>query len=455
MAPSKPLGHFQARLSRGIAGRMAATTQPGKNTATIALESDSRSTLPPRFRKRWGLVAACSALMAMSSGVFYTASVFFVALINQFKWDYASTASIFSLFTILYGAWGILVGHLLDRVGPRRVVLAGGLILAVALMGNGSASTRWHLYVTHSFLSALGLAATSYVPVSYILTRRFQEHRGFAFGIASAGVGIGILVLVPLAQLFVDLWGWRTAYRALAMIVSLVILPVGFFALREAGATPLAEKGEPRAAGPAFPQVAGASCDRTLASALGSREFWLVAATYVFFNGPTQLLLTHHVAYLVEVGQSRMLVAGIVGLVGLFSVPGKIGWGFLSDRFWLEWIYLAGSICIAAASLTLLAIGPASPTWNLFGYAILIGFGYAVSASMNPILSGRFFAGRHFGIILGTLNTFYQGGAAASIWLAGYAHDVTGSYRLPLLGAIASVCLAAGCVWLAAPRRIR
>ena len=57
-------------------------------------------------------------------------------------------------------------------------------------------------------------------------------------------------------------------------------------------------------------------------------------------------------------------------------------------------------------------------------------------------------------VILGTLNTFYQAGAAAAIWLAGYAHDLTGNYRLPLLGSIASVGLAVGCVWLAAPCRL-
>lgn len=390
----------------------------------------------------------------MSSGVFYTASVFFVALIKEFGWDYASTASIFSLFTVLYGAWGILIGHFVDRFGPRCVVLAGGLLLPLALMGSGSAHTVWHLYITYGILSALGLAATSYVPVSLVLTRRFRDQRGLAFGIASAGVGIGILVFVPLAQVFINLWGWRVAYRATALVVSLVVLPVGFFALSERRIALTPEEAEPQVAAPAFAEGVGAPRDWTLASALCSREFWLVTATYIFLNGPVAMLLTHHVAHLVQVGQSAMLVAGVVGLVGLFSIPGKIGWGFLSDRLWLELIYLAGSVCVAAASLTLLAIGPASSVWSLYGYAILIGFGYAVSASMNPILSGRFFMGRHFGVILGTLNTFYQGGAGVSIWLAGYAHDVTGSYRLPLLSAIVSTCLAAGCVWLAAPRRI-
>jgi MFS family permease len=413
---------------------------------------DSSSTVPSKSRKHWGLVAACAGLMTVSSGVWYSASVFFVALIGEFGWNYASTSSIFSLFTVLYGAWGILVGHLVDRFGPRRVVLAGGLLLLIALAANGSAHALWHLYVTHGVLASLGLSATGYVPVSLVLTRRFHERRGLALGTASAGVGIGILVLVPLTQVFIDCWGWRVAYLGLAAIAAAVVLPIGSFALKERGiASP--EETRPRVASPPLARTARTAPEWTLTSALCSREFWLVTATFVFLNGPTQLVLTHHVAYLVEVGQSKMLVAGIVGLMGLFSIPGKIGWGFLSDRWWTELIYLAGATGVIAAILTLLTIGPTSSAGSLYGYAILMGFGYAVSASMTPILSGRFFVGRQFGVILGTLNTFYQGAGAAGIWLAGYAHDVTGSYRLPFLASILSATVAVFCVWLAAPRR--
>ncbi|HSB69869.1 MAG TPA: MFS transporter [Candidatus Methylomirabilis sp.] len=404
--------------------------------------------------RRWGVVAACCALMAVSSGAFYTGSLFFVAIIQEFGWSYASTASIFSIFTVLYGVWGIPIGHLVDRFGPRPVILGGGLLLPLALLGSGSAHALWQLYATHGILTALGLAATSYVPVSLILTRRFQEERGLAFGIASAGVGFGILVLVPLTQSLISLWGWRIAYRGLAIIASSVILPVGFFALRDGRSDPPSDAEDRRAAAPALAGGAHASHESPLVSALLSREFWLVAATYVFLNGPIALVQTHQVAHLTEVGQPAMLVAGIVGLIGLFSIPGKIGWGFLSDRIWLELIYLAGSVCVAAAILVLLQIGPASSVWRLYGYAVLLALGYAVAASMNPIYSGRFFAGRNFGVILGTLNTFYQGGAAVAIWVAGYAHDLTGSYQIPFLGAIVSVGMAASCAWLAAPRRI-
>jgi MFS family permease len=389
--------------------------------------------------------------MATSSGVWYTASVFFVAFVREFGWEYGATASIFSVFTVCYGASSILVGHLVDRFGPRRIVLVGGLVLPLAVLGSSAAGALWHLYLTHGVLSALGLAATSYVPVSLVLLHRHPSQRGLAFGIASAGVGIGILAFVPLAQFLIEWAGWRVAYRVIALLLAAVILPIGAVVLRDSR-TRFAAGDKARQAGAAL-DAAGAPGAPGLAAAFASREFWLITGTYVFLNGPTQLLLTHHVAYLVEAGQSEMLVAWLVGLVGLLSVPLKVGWGLLSDRVWLEWIYLGGGACLVAAALALLAIGPTAPAWLLIAYAVLVASGYAVSAAMNPILSGRFFSGRHFGIILGILATFYHSAAAAAIWLAGHAHDVTGSYRLPLALSTLSICVATGCVWLAAPRR--
>jgi len=421
----------------------------------MACELDSSRALGFHSWRPWGLVLACAALMSTSSGVWYTGSVFFVAFVKEFGWDYASTASIFSLFTVLYGVSSILVGHLVDRFGPRRIVLVGGVVLPLALIGSGSAQALWHLYLTHGILSAFGLAATSFVPVSLVLLHRYPAQRGLAYGVASAGVGIGILLFVPLAQVLMDLWGWRVAYRAVAILVSLVILSVGTFVLRE-GRTGLGpDAGEAADGVAAFTRDADPSRELNFATVLSSREFWLVTGTYVFLNGPTQMMLTHHVAYLVEAGQSRILAAGIVGLVGLLSVPAKIGWGVLSDSVWLEWIYVGAGISLVGAVSALLAIGPASEVWLLYAYALLVASGYAVSAALNPILSSRFFSGPHFGVILGILATFYHGAAAVAIWLAGHAHDLTGSYRLPLLGSLLSVCVATGCVWLAAPRRLK
>jgi MFS family permease len=409
---------------------------------------------PSELRQRWGLVAASATLMAISSGVWYTASVFFVALIQEFKSDYASTAGIFSLFTVLYGIWGVLAGSLLDRLGPRRVVLAGGILLPLALASSGLATSISHLYLTHGVLTPLGLSLMGYVPVSVLITRSFVARRGLALGLASGGVGVGISVVVPLTQLLIDRAGWRVAYFGLAAIAAGVILPIGLFALR-GGRISLPHAPSPGAAlGPA-PSAPGGGREWTLPAALRSREFWLVTAAFTCLNSPNQLVLTHHVAHLVEAGQAKILVAGIVGLVGLVSIPGKILWGYLADRWWPEWIYLAGCTFVVAGITVLLGIGPASPFWHLHLYAMLMGVGYAVSPAMTPIMCGLFFGGPHFGVIFGALNMLYHAGGAAGVWLAGYAHDLTGNYHLPFSASVASVTATVFLIWLAAPRRVR
>ena len=405
-------------------------------------------------RSRWGLVAASATLMAISSGVWYAASVFFVALIQEFKSDYASTAGVFSVFIVFYGVWGILVGSLLDRFGPRRVIVVGGIVLPLALISSGSITALWQLYLTHGVLTPLGLSLMSYVPVSVLMTRTFRRQRGLALGIASAGVGVGISVIVPLTQFFIERAGWRMAYFGLAVIAAGVVLPVGLFALREAKRPPAPATG---AGGPVADCGPRGSVGEewTLAAALRSREFWLVTAAFACLNSPNQLVLTHHVAHLVESGQTKLLVAGIVGLVGLVSIPGKIWWGYLADRWWPEWIYVVGCTCVMAGIFVLLGIGPSSPLWSLYAYALLMGVGYSVAPAMTPIMCGIFFAGPHFGVIFGCLNMLYHAGGAAGVWVAGYVHDLTGDYRLSFLASIVSAAATVVLVWLAAPRRLR
>lgn len=392
--------------------------------------------------------------MAISSGVWYAASVFFVALIQEFKSDYASTAGVISVFIVFYGLWGILAGSLLDRFGPRRVILAGGIVLPLALISSGCITSLWQLYLTHGVLTPLGLSLMSYVPVSVLVTRTFSRQRGLALGMASAGVGIGISVVVPLTQFLIDGVGWRLAYVGLAAIAAGVVLPVGLLALRADGRSPTQVPGAASAAADGVPRGT-VGREWTLAAALRSREFWLVTAAFAFLNCPIQLVLTHHVAHLVEVGHSKLLVAGIVGLVGLVSIAGKIWWGYLADRWWPEWIYAVGCAFVVAGILVLLGVGPASPLWSLYAYALLMGVGYSVSPAMTPIMCGIFFAGPHFGVIFGCLNILYHAGGAAGVWAAGYIHDLTGTYRLSFSASVVSAGTTVLLVWLAAPRRLR
>jgi predicted MFS family arabinose efflux permease len=382
--------------------------------------------------------------MAVNSGVWYSGSVFFVALIREFGWSYAATSGILSLFSILAGGWGILVGTLVDRVGARPIVLGGGIILGGAVAANGLASAPWHLYLTHSVLAALGLACIGWVPVSILLARRFAARRGLALGIASAGVGLGISVVVPLAQAMIEGVGLRLAYLGVGVLAAAVVLPVAATLPRDRPAGSRSRDAEEGQAG-GWP----------LWRAVRRREFWGVAAVFVLLNAPVQLTLTHQVAHLIEIGMPRLAAAGVMGVLGLASIPAKVVWGFLSDRWRLEWTYTGGIAALVVGIAGLLLVGPGSPGWALHAAAVCIGVGYAVSPALTPVLTVRFFPGRDFGAVFGTLAMMHNTGGAVGVWLAGYAHDVTGSYRVPLVGSIACGLMAAAAVWLLAPRRAR
>jgi predicted MFS family arabinose efflux permease len=390
----------------------------------------------------WRLVLPGAILMATTAAVWYSASVFFVAILREFQRDYAITSGIFAVFIIAYGVSGLLVGDLVDRFGCRRVILAGSALHALGLVADSFAGGIGFLYVSHGLLASFGMSAMGYVPVSVLLTRAFQRRRGLALGMASAGVGVGILVGVPLVQLLVARVGWRLAYASLGMLAFGVSFPVALLAI---------PPDRPHPAGHLQPSPASRS---DLLSSIMSRSFWLVTATFALLNTPVQLVMTHQIAHLIERGQSPAFVAGLVGLIGLISIPAKITWGFLSDRWWIENIYLLGTGFLVLAIAGLMALSPALPVGAHYAYVALMGFGYALSPAMTPILTGRFFSGRHFGALFGAVNILYHLGGAAGVWAAGRVHDVTGEYSWALVGSILSALAAAACVWVAAPRRV-
>jgi predicted MFS family arabinose efflux permease len=395
----------------------------------------------------WGRVAAGAALMAVTSGVWYSSSVFLLPLLDAFGRDYGATAGIFSLFSVLTGVFGMLTGHLVDRLGARRVILVGGLLLFAGHALSSLAAARWQLYLTHGVLTALAVASMGWTPVSVYISRTFRERRGLMLGTASGGVGVGIAVFIPLTHAVNTAIGWRAGFLVLGSCGSLIVLLVAWFALG-AGDRPPA----PAAAGGVAPPAA-AAFDRGLGTAIRTPVFWLTAAAFVCLNAPVQMVMTHHVAHLIEVGQSAAFVGGLVGLVGLASTPGKVFWGWLSDRWWLEWAYAAAIAILMVGIGVLLNVGPGSPRTVSYVYALLIGFGYAVAPALTPVMGARFFAGPRFGLMFGTLNMIHLAGGAAGVWLAGWLHDLVGSYRPAFLGSYLALALAVLFVWLAAPRR--
>ena len=393
--------------------------------------------------------------LALAYGVWYAYSVILVALLHEYGWSRSVLAGAFSIFTLVHGGVNPLVGALCDRARPLRLMAGGGVALGLVLWADSYISSPWQLYLGFGVFTALAVAAAGWVPALIQVQRDFQDKLGLALGIVSSGVGVGMLLVVPLTQLLIDAYGWRTAFRVLAAVCVLWIVPSSLLLLRRPPVRRRAPQTAAAAARVAAPEA-------TLAGAMRGAPFWLLVSAFFFGNICSQTLHVHQVAYLVDQGVSALVAASVVGVVGGASIVAKTGGGWLSDRIEREFVYVAGIVIMVGAVAALAALaGPlaaragAPAPWAIYGYAVLLGVGYSVTASLIPAMVSDRFSGPHFGTIVGAGLFGSAAGSALGPWMAGYLFDHTGSYMLAF--AIAAGCgVAAGAAgWHAHTLRVR
>jgi MFS family permease len=156
-----------------------------------------------------------------------------VALLREFGWSRSVLGGAFSLFTLVHGLAAYPIGWCCDRFGPRRPVLIGALLLAAGLLCDAVVTRPWHFYLAFGVLTSLGVATAGWVPAVVIVQRWYPQRMGTMLGFTSAGIGVGIFLVGPLSQVLIDLIGWRDAYRALAVLIALWIVPASLWLLRD------------------------------------------------------------------------------------------------------------------------------------------------------------------------------------------------------------------------------
>jgi MFS family permease len=350
-----------------------------------------------------------------------------------------------SASTVVQGLCAPLAGILVDRVGPRRVILGGVVLVGAAAMLAATIQAPWQLYAYTGVLGALGMVALGWVPMGVLLARRFSARRGRVVGIAFSGMGIGVFTIGPLAQWLIVAIGWRAATALLGASALALLLPLVWFGTGDDAPAPVVAT----AAGPAR----GAD-DPTVSQATGTRAFWALFLAYFFTPLAVFPVATHSVAFAVDMGFSAMHAAWAFGLTGLMSTVGRVGFGIMADRVGGPWAATLSFACTAGGALALVALeGWPDGLWLLV-FALLFGLGFGARGPIITAMASNWFGGRHFGAIYGVLNLGNGMGAALGPWFGGVVHDVTGSYRLAFLTAVTCCAIGAACFWLARRPRL-
>ena len=388
--------------------------------------------------------------LAVANGLYFSFSVFLVPLVEEFRWSRGLTAGALSLSTIVQGLLAPVAGILVDRFGPRRVILTGTVLLSGASLLGATVHTPWELYLYTGVLAAGGLVGLGPVPMGVLLSRWFLERRGRAVGVAFSGMGFGVFVTGPLAQWLIASLGWRIASAVLGVGALCILVPIVWVGARDP------QQRHDERAGPEAREKRGQrprwAVDSTLRHALGTRAFWALWLAYLFTPLAVFPVTTHQVAFAIDRGFQPLLAAAVFGVMGLMSIVGRVSFGLAADRFGGALAATTSFGCTAGGVLALLALETDPRAGWLVAYAVLFGLGFGARGPIITAMASDLFGGRRFGVIYGALTLGNGLGGAIGPWFGGIVHDVMGSYRVVFLASVISCALGSTCFWLAGRR---
>ena len=398
--------------------------------------------------KDYGLVALGFIHIGVGRGLHGTFGVFFVALLDAFGWSRAVTAGALSLSIMVEGVFHPVVGTLTDRLGGRKTLLLGGVVLAVGLACSATISSVWTLYFWVGIVSAAGISLIGMVPHVAIISRHYAKRKATALGIAWAGGGVGIFLLVPATAAMISHWGWPTAYIGLAVLVVFVVIPPVFFLIPSNPQPTEAQAVESH--GPRHGKHGGqqGGGDWTVRQALTNSSFWLLFTARVLASLGNQIIVTHQVAHAVDVGYPKLFAASVFGVMGVVSIAGRIGFGYLSDVMRREVVYTWVQLVSAVGTIALMATTDTSLPLLLYVYAVFYGLGQGSRALVLSAISIDVFHGRNFGAIFGYFTLSVGIGGAIGAWLGGYLFDLTHNYFVAFSISLACLIISIFVVWL-------
>jgi sugar phosphate permease len=306
-----------------------------------------------------------------------------------------------------------------------------------------------------------GSVCLGYSGQSLFLPNWFIRKRGFAIGIAFAGVGIGSVTLLPWVQLMIEQTGWRTACTAMGLLVLIVLAPINLLLRKrpeDIGLQPDGDAAPSESAAKPISNIvdpAWAGIEWTLSRALRTARFWWIALGYFCGLYIWYAVQVHQTKFLLDIGFSASVAVWSLGLVSLLGIPGQILLGHVSDRIGREWVWAASCAGFAICFAALIALKYQASMWLIYVMVFTQGaLGYGLTSIMGAVVF-EIFQGRHQGSIFGTIMLIALAGGAAGPWATGLLFDLTGSYTLAFSAAAVVSVVSALSIWQAAPRKVR
>jgi MFS family permease len=387
------------------------------------------------WRARGVVLGAFAAQVGL--GLIYVRAPLFKHIVEEFGWSRGDFVAAAAVTNFVIAGLSPIVGWLTDRFGARAVVSAtlawSGLLFALF----AELQSYAQLVALHVGFGFLVVGAGDIV-VGSAVSQWLRERRGIALGLVYCGSNFGgLLASFAVPSLLEQGYGWRGSLRATGLFAVLVLLPIAALGIRNAAR---AEPATPAvSSAPAAPQAG-----LTLREALRTRELWLLWASLFLFYFYYVGVQSHLVAYFTDLGIPEDRASYGYGASLAVGIAGKLGIGWIGDRWPAREAIRVNFALVFVASLLLLGVR-ISPLC-LPAYLLIHGFAVSAQNVTYPLIVAHCFGTRHLAQIYGLLMLALAPGGSLGSVFAGYAFDWTGSYDLPFeafaaLNAIALVAV--------------
>jgi MFS family permease len=418
----------------------------------LVLVSEMRNARPKVFYGWWVALTAALGLFLNTATIIVFSFGFFARAIGQeFHVGRAKVSLAFTIHNLTSALCIPLAGRLVDRYGPRRVLLPFTALLGLILVCSLFLSVEiWQLYV---FYLALGVVSggAGAMPYTDVVSHWFDRHRGLAISVMMLGMGLGAIAIPSVAQRLVATLGWRLAYTVFGFSIVLIPLPVVAAFLKERpenmGLLPDGDRETQIAT-----RVAANDIGLTVREAVRTSEFWTIVSVLFLVTASVHACFIHLPAILTDRGSSTQLAAFASSLFGVGLFMGRVGCGYLLDQFFAPRV---AALLFAAVAIGIVFLGLGHSIWSACIAAVLVGLGIGAEVDIIAYLTSRYFGLRSYGAIFGWIWAVFGVSGGLGAYLMGFGFDKTGSYVVPLLGFFCAAVLATLLIVRLGPYRYR
>jgi MFS family permease len=386
----------------------------------------------PKLFYGWFVVIACWVIIFLQYGASF--SLFFKPILEEFNWDRTTLSSVVSVGLIAFAIVSPFLGRLIDKIGPRIMIIISLACQVTSSVLVGVASTIWHLYVAR-FIYWITILPSAQV----LMNRWFRRLRGTAQGIFSSAVPAGTLLLTPLTQFLILAWTWRITLLFWAGLMLIVTVPLILVIRNDPRDKGLLPDGDTAKRNPEPERLTGSmateACEdagQSMAQIAASKGFWMLLISQFICGIGCGYMMTHVVIFALDMGFSDMIAASSVSIQGGFCLVGVLLLGYLSDKMarkdTLSIAYLIRSISFLVLIPFIMMGG--NSLFMFYLAMALFGIGWFTTAPLTAGIAADLYGYLRMGTILGLVLTSHMLGMALGSFAGGIIYDSTQSYLL-------------------------